>query len=134
MPLVDQLATVLPDLTVGELAADRPAAPTDPVGSLVHRRDAAGLPEAMCSRQSRKPSADDDHAGRLSRFRRRCESTECPDSERQSARVAQQLAPGRPALLEHLVDLDSARERLPGDGCRRAELLSKSRSSHLAPL
>ena len=50
--LVDQLAAVLGDLAVGEVTAPGPAAPAEPVGCLVDRRDVPGLLEPVGARQA----------------------------------------------------------------------------------
>jgi len=65
----------------------------------VHGGDASGLPQPISGSQPCEPCADDDDPRRLSRSRRRSEPSESTGSERKSACVAQQFAPGRPSLL-----------------------------------
>ena len=58
--LVDELAAVLGDLTGGEVAAARPAAPTHPGARLVHRHLHAGRHELVRAREPGEPRTDDD--------------------------------------------------------------------------
>ena len=65
---VDQLAAVLVDLPVGEVAAAGPAASADPVRSLVDLRRVPRLLQAVGSRQPGETGADDDDPGRGERL------------------------------------------------------------------
>jgi len=62
--LVDQLAAVLGDLSVGEGAACAPAPSAQTVGRLVDLSRISGLFEAIRARQAREARADDDDARR----------------------------------------------------------------------
>jgi hypothetical protein len=115
--LVDELAAVLRDLALGEDAAERPATAADAVGALVNRGDAAGLLQTVGSCQPGQARADHDDTRLRGAFRQRGELRERSDREGGQPGVPEELAP-RSALLEHLVDLDTALVGLPSDGGR----------------
>jgi len=121
---------VLADLTVGEHAAIVQQRPTDPV-DLVH---AATHPAAvaMGSGQPRQPCATTTTRAGPSRPRSLEAKSAKARSERKGACVAQQFAPGRPSLLQDLIDVDAALDDSP-HGDPLPEAASKSRPSHLAP-
>ena len=61
MGVVDELAAVLVELSVGERAAAGPAAPAESIGGLEDLGDVAGLPQPVGTRQPGEAGADDDH-------------------------------------------------------------------------
>ena len=60
VPLVDQLTAVLGDLTLVEVPGDRPAAATDAVRRLDHRRAVARLTQLVGRAEAGQPGTDDD--------------------------------------------------------------------------
>jgi hypothetical protein len=116
VPLVDELPAVLGDLAVGEGPADRPAAPADAIGSLIHLGGIAGLLEAIGARQpgQARPDHDDARRGRRSGPR-----------ESASHRAQRHRRTGGAGALEQLA---------PGGGCRLRggplDLLHERSASH----
>ena len=97
--LVDQLATVLGELSVCERASQRPAAASDPVGRLVDVGGVAGLLQPVRAGQAGEAGSDDDDARCRRRARGGRETAECRDAERSRSGAPKQCPPGRPALL-----------------------------------
>ena len=95
--LVDQLATVLGDLPVGERAAQRPAAAADAVGRVVDVGRDPGLLQAICASQAGQSGADDDDAGCHGSASNGCQAPERRQAQRADARSAQQRSTGRRA-------------------------------------
>src|SRR5437588_10479120 len=135
MPLVDQLAAVLADLVLGP-AEDRPAAPADARGMrLVALGGIARRLEPIGARGAGEPGAADRDP------RRRRPSGRLGEAARRRGRrrggtdgagTNEELAARRP-LLEHLLDGNLSRPRLPD---RRDGLLEPSgqrRASHVSP-
>ena len=122
--LVDQLAAVLVDLTVGEEPAVAPAAPAEACRRLVHLRAIAGLLQAIRARQAGEPGAHDDDDGR----RRRCtsrsaEPSQAGDAEAGDPGLLEQLRARRPRALVLVRDLRD----------RALDVLHERRASHPSP-
>ncbi len=96
---VDELTAVLVDLTVGEVAATREAAPPDPARGLVDIRDQAGLPQPVGAGQAREAGADDGDPNVT--IRPPCRACEPPEHRRADdggARTLDEAAPRRTEL------------------------------------
>ena len=117
--LVDQLAAVLGDLAVGEVAAPRPAAAAQPVVRLVDLSRISGLLEAVRARQAREAGADDDDARRRGRAGGGRQPTERRERERTGAGAADQASAGGARRVGRdggdriLEDLSDRRTHLP---------------------
>jgi hypothetical protein len=57
--LVDELSSMLVDLSFVEESASGPTTPAHPVGGFVHVGDVSGLLESVGARQPSEPRADD---------------------------------------------------------------------------
>ena len=122
--LVDQLAAVLVDLTVGEEPAVAPAAPAEPCRRLVHLRAIAGLLQAIRARQAGEPGAHDDDGRRRRRTSRSAEPSQAGDAEAGDPGLLEQLRARRPRALVLVRDLRD----------RALDVLHERRASHPVPL
>ena len=128
--LVDQLAAVLGDLPLGEVAAARPAAPAEPIGGLVEIGPVTSLLEPVGAGQAREAATDDDDP-RRARGERPGEPPAQHGRRGQPGAAGQQLAtaqPSRPVGTD-LVDRGLARGRLGRDRGGLPQLVSQRRGA-----
>ena len=95
MALVDQLAASLGDLSVGEGAAQRPAAAADAARRLMHFSEKAGVAERVGGAESGEAGADDDDLRLGGSARGRGEPAESGEPERGDAGLFDEAAPRR---------------------------------------